>query len=147
MISLNLFAIKDKLTTKQGIEGTMDNKLIANRLLEKIIPRKDGSPNDMAFEGGLFEIDNNQLRGSPKRQTTRVSSLPLKAPFQRSRSVPIHAKNYTYSLEATLHEAQSYKETLMAHGSSKTCHLEKILCQTNGCSRKKLVVDGTTKKL
>jgi hypothetical protein len=67
MISLYLFVVEDKFTTKQGIEKTMDHELIASRLLEKVIPRRDGSPNEMAFEGRLFEIDNNQLLGFLKR--------------------------------------------------------------------------------
>jgi hypothetical protein len=35
MILLDLDVIENKLITKQGIEGTMDHKLTAGRLLEK----------------------------------------------------------------------------------------------------------------
>jgi hypothetical protein len=52
MISLNLFVVKDTLTTKQRIDGMMDYELITSRFLEKVIPKRDGSPNEMAFEGG-----------------------------------------------------------------------------------------------
>jgi len=70
MILLDLFVVEDKLTIKQGIERTMDHELTTSRLLEKVTPRRDGSPNEMAFEGGLFEIDNNQLLGYFKKQKT-----------------------------------------------------------------------------